>query len=240
MIKIVHAYPDLLNLYGDYANVKLLEKRLEGCGEQIQVRSFSLGNYIDISDADLLYFGAGTEGGMLHALEDFRRYRGELERMLASGGRILATGSAMALLCRSVTDTRDGRTYEGLGLVDGTARIVKGRRYGEVVCSGKLCGEKIFGAVNSSIDFDRDADAEPFCTVEKDFSGRLSGGEGFAKGGVFATELTGPLLFRNPALLDAFAGMLCQEPAPCGGTWYGEMKEAYLHVETVLTGEAKK
>ena len=240
MIKIIHAYPDFLNLYGDYANISLLVRRLEGCGEQIEVRNVKPGSYVDISDADLIYFGAGTERRMLQALQDFRRYGTELKTMLDAGGMVFATGSSMALLCTGIKDTRDGRSYEGLGLVDGTAGIVKGRRYSEVICSSPLCGSKVYGAVNSSIDFGRAEGAAPMFTVEKDFSGRLSGGEGFVNGNVYATELTGPVLFRNPELLDAFASKLCKELRECSQNWYGEMKKAYAHVAGVLNAAAAK
>ncbi len=240
MIKIIHAYPDFLNLYGEYANMKLLVSRLEGCGEQITVKAVEMGRYTDISDASLIYFGAGTENRMLAALTDFRRYLSELKTMMENGGKVLATGSSMALLCSSVTDTRDGRRYEGFGLVDGTAEIVKGRRYSELVCTSPLCTSKVYGTVNSSIDFGRGEDAAPFAKIERDFSGRLSGSEGFINGNVYATEMTGPLLFRNPDLLDVFASKLCRELAPCTRNWYGEMKEAYRHVENVLNAAAGK
>ena len=51
MIRIVVAYPDLLNLYGDYANIRLLCERLQGCGERVETASFSVGSYCDFSKA---------------------------------------------------------------------------------------------------------------------------------------------------------------------------------------------
>ena len=45
MIRIVFAYPDLLNIYGDYANIRLLCERLQGCGERVETASFSIGSY---------------------------------------------------------------------------------------------------------------------------------------------------------------------------------------------------
>lgn len=74
---ICHAYPQLLNLYGDYANLAALRKRLAGAARTIDDIALTPGSFTDFSSAGIVYFGAGTETRMLAALEDLRRYRAE-------------------------------------------------------------------------------------------------------------------------------------------------------------------
>ena len=38
-IKILHFYPDLMSLYGSYANVSVLKRRLEQLGNTVTVTS---------------------------------------------------------------------------------------------------------------------------------------------------------------------------------------------------------
>lgn len=73
MITIVNAYPDYLNLYGEYSAVKLLELRLRGLKQKVKIQELSFGRYEDIEAADMMYFSAGTENRMLNVLEDVRR-----------------------------------------------------------------------------------------------------------------------------------------------------------------------
>ena len=247
MIRIVVAYPDLLNLYGDYANIRLLAARLQGCGERVETASFSVGSYHDFSAADLLYFGAGTEDRMLQALRDFRRFGKELAAFIANGGRLLATGNAGAIFCRSVEDTRPGKEgkAEGIGLFAADAQIIRRRRYSELVCGSDICSEKLLGCVNSSVNFVRDEAQAPMHRVLWDSEKRFAAGSGeglsAAEGRLLATELTGPVFFRNPALLSAFAAQLCKKQLPvCEEQWYKQLQAGYAHALAVLPREATK
>ena len=246
MIRIVFAYPDLLNIYGDYANIRLLCERLQGCGGRVETASFSIGSYFDFSKADLLYFGAGTEDRMLQALQDFRRYGSELAAFVQNGGRLLATGNAGAIFCRSIEDRRkEPVRYEGIALFEADAVIGKRRRYGELVCEGSFGTRRVLGCVNSSVDFTRGEQQQAMHRVLWDSSRRMAAGSGEGlsamDGRLLATELTGPLFFRNPALLSAFAQVLCKRELPaCDAAWYGRLEAAYDHALSMLPKEALK
>ena len=58
-VKIVHFYPDLMSLYGSYANVAVLRRRLEAMGCAVTVQSVRPGEEADIAGADFLFMGAG-------------------------------------------------------------------------------------------------------------------------------------------------------------------------------------
>ena len=96
-IQLLHLYPDLMNLYGEYANAAALRRSLERQGAEVVVRTGTLYEDIDFSDADFIYMGAGTESAQLVALEDLRRYTDAVGAALARGTVVLATGNAMEL-----------------------------------------------------------------------------------------------------------------------------------------------
>ena len=73
-LKIIHFYPDLMSLYGSYANVSVLRRYLEALGCAVTVQAVVPGEGADITSADFLFMGAGTERAQRFAAEDFARY----------------------------------------------------------------------------------------------------------------------------------------------------------------------
>ena len=73
-LKIIHFYPDLMSLYGSYANVSVLRRYLEALGCAVTVQPVVPGEGADITGADFLFMGAGTERAQRFAAEDFARY----------------------------------------------------------------------------------------------------------------------------------------------------------------------
>ena len=72
--KIIHLYPDLMSLYGSYANVTVLRRHLEDLGGTVTVESVQPGEDADIAHADFIYMGAGTERAQKAALADLARF----------------------------------------------------------------------------------------------------------------------------------------------------------------------
>ena len=54
-IRILHFYPDLMSLYGSYANVSVLRRTLEQMGNTVTVEPVAMGENADLTDADFLY-----------------------------------------------------------------------------------------------------------------------------------------------------------------------------------------
>ena len=106
MISIVSAYPDFLDLYGEYSAVKLLEKRLETGSQQVKVSTLTFGRYAELENADMIYVGAGTEDRMLSALDDLRGYAKQIREFLDRGGILEVSGSSVAIFCRTIADRR--------------------------------------------------------------------------------------------------------------------------------------
>ena len=215
-IKILHFYPDLMSLYGSYANVSVLKRRLEQMGSTVTVTPVLPGQEADLSDADFLYMGAGTEHAQKAALADFARYGEAVKAAAENGVTMLFAGTAMELLGKTITGA-DGTVCDGIGLADftsvqGTKRFVE-----DVYGHTDLYPEAVVGFMNK---------CSTISGVETPLLTSLSLGfgnegektpEGFHRNNVFASQLTGPLLVKNPRMLDVVVDAIYRrrgEPLP--------------------------
>ena len=201
-IRIIHFYPDLMSLYGSYANVSVLKRRLEQMGNTVTVKPILPGQEADLSSADFLYMGAGTEHAQKAALADFARYGETVKAAAESGVAMLFAGTAMELLGKTITDA-DGNVYDGIGLADFTAVQGSKRFVEDVYGHTDLYPEAVVGFMNK---------CSTISGVETPLLAELALGygnngektpEGFHRNNVFASQLTGPLLVKNPRMLDA-------------------------------------
>ena len=201
-VKIIHFYPDLMSLYGSYANVALLRRHLEDLGNTVTVEAVLPGKTADLTGADFLYLGAGTERAQKAALADLRQYAPALEAAVNGGAVVLFAGTAMDLLGRTITD-KDGTVYEGLGLaefstVQGPKRFVE-----DVYGFTELYPEPVVGFMNKSSV--TPGVEHPLLKELKMGIGNEGEGtpEGYRRGTLLASQLTGPLLVKNPLMLGA-------------------------------------
>ena len=213
-VKIVHFYPDLMSLYGSYANVAVLRRRLEAMGCAVTVQSVRPGEEADIAGADFLFMGAGTERAERFAAGDLARFGPAVKAAAEDGCAMLFAGTAMELLGRSVTD-KNGETYDGIGLapfttVQGDRRIV-----GDVYGAADLFPEAVVGFMNKC-GLIRGVETPLLTGLTMGFGNEAEKGpEGFHWKNVFASELTGPLLVKNPWLLEAVtAAIFARRGAP--------------------------
>ena len=215
-IKILHFYPDLMSLYGSYANMSVLKRRLEQLGNAVTVTPILPGQETDLSGADFLYMGAGTEHAQKAALADFTRYGEAVKAAAEDGVTMLFAGTAMELLGKTITDA-DGKAYDGIGLADFTAVQGTKRFVEDVYGHTDLYPDAVVGFMNK---------CSTISGVETPLLTSLSLGfgnegektpEGFHRNNVFASQLTGPLLVKNPRMLDVVVDAIYRrrgEPLP--------------------------
>ena len=68
-LTLIHLYPDLMNLYGSYANLSVLRRTLEGLGHSVTVQPVLPSESVALDGCHFLYLGAGTERAQKAALE---------------------------------------------------------------------------------------------------------------------------------------------------------------------------
>lgn len=208
-LKFLHIYDDIMNLYGEYANVAILSRYLTRMGHQVTVDSLSLYEVRDISGYDFYYMGAGTERKQKLALAQLLRYKDALHKACEDGRVILFTGNALPLLGSTVTDA-EGKKYEALGI--GTFETVESNRRitGDCLAYSEEMGGTLVGFMNKcSITTGIDT---PLFTMEMGFGNEKTGGtEGFRRNHCIATHMTGPVLIKNPGMLSYMAHLLAGE-----------------------------
>lgn len=201
-LNILHFYPDLMSLYGSYANVSILKRTLEDMGNTVTVTPVLPGQAADLVHADFVYMGAGTERAQKAALADFARFAEPLKAAAESGVTMLLAGNSMELLGRSITDD-GGKVYAGLGLADFTSVQRKKRFVEDVYGHTDLFEDAVVGFLNRCSVIT--GVETPLVTgMDMGFgNGDGPGPEGYHKNNVFASQLTGPILVKNPSLLKA-------------------------------------
>lgn len=206
--RFIHFYPELMSLYGSYANVSVLKRLLERMGHTVTVEAVRPGDNAELKYADFLYMGAGTERAARAAMEDFARFGEAVKLAAGDGAAMLFAGTAMELLGGSVTET-DGSSYAGIGLASFTTIHHSTRDVGDVYGYTDLFSEPVVGFMNK---------CGTVSGVETPLLTQVIAGfgnaencepEGFHWKNVFGSELTGPLLVKNPRLLEAVAEAVC-------------------------------
>ena len=205
--RFIHFYPDLMSLYGSYGNAAVLKRYLERLGNTVTVETVGLGAPADLTGGDFLFMGAGTERAARAAMEDFSRFGAGVRAAAEAGAVMLFAGTAMELLGTSVTEA-DGTSYGGIGLA-GFATVHSERRMVEDVYGHTdLFPEAVVGFMNkcgtvSGVETPLLASVEFGIGNEGEKTP-----EGFHWKNVFASELTGPILVKNPRLLESLASAL--------------------------------
>ena len=208
-IKLIHFYPDLMSLYGSYANVAVLKRYLESLGNAVTVEAVLPGRKADVTGADFLYMGAGTERSQKAALADFSKYGNAVKTAAENGVAMLFAGTAMELLGKSITDS-SGKAYDGISLAGFTAAQGKKRLVTDVYGHTDLYPEAVVGFMNKC-GIIQGVETPLLTALEMGFGNeREHGPEGFHWKNVFASQLTGPILVKNPRLLDAVVGAIYQ------------------------------
>ena len=211
-IKIIHFYPDLMSLYGSYANVAVLQRYLEQMGNTVKVETVDYHQPADIAGADFLFMGAGTEKSQRAAMADFARFGDAVKTAAENGTAMLFVGTAMELLGASVT-TAEGECYAGIGLAAFTTVQSQQRTVCDVYSHTDLYPEAVVGFLNKASV--TDGVETPLLTeVALGYGNRgEKSPEGYHWKNVFASQLTGPLLVKNPRLLDTVVSAICTRRA---------------------------
>lgn len=188
MVKILHLYYDLMNLYGDYGNVVVLCDNLKKNGIDYELTKYSIGDEFDFNEFDFIFCGPGTESKTELANKDFIERKESFINAVENNKFILFTGSSIALLGNN-----------GIGVFDYSVIDEKKRICGDVICESKNIDD-IVGYVNTS--YSIRVDKKSYINIKKcDFQLKKYRDIGYKKNYLVTINITGPLLVKNPLLL---------------------------------------
>ncbi len=205
-ITIGHLFYDFLNLYGESGNILALKNALEIQGIEVEIKNLSLDieNSWNLGDFDFLYIGTGTKNNQLIALDYMVKYKEEIKAYIENNKFFLATGNSIELFGKYILDKEIKK--EMLGLFDYYTIKSDTRRVSECVFTFDRVSEKILGFQNNE---GKTFDSEtPMFKVDKGFGAEKNETtEGFMYKNFYATYLIGPILARNPEILE----LLCKD-----------------------------
>ncbi len=200
-LNILHLFPDLMSLYGEYANLAVLRRRLERMGVTVKMHTADGETAPDFSAVTLIYMGAGTERNQKVALQKLYPHADALKEAVARGAVVLFTGNAMPLLGKSITDA-DGQQFMALGLAEFTTQETNKRIGEDVVAVPTLWEETAVGFINKC-STTTGITTPLFSALSLGFGNEQErGAEGYVNGSVLGTHITGPVLVKNPAFTD--------------------------------------
>lgn len=204
-ITIGHLFYDLLNLYGENGNVLALEKALGSQGIEVEIKNLSIDNEPwNLDELDVVYVGAGTEQNQLLALATLMNYKDEINQMILNNKLFICTGNSIELFGKQIN--HDENIIETLNIFEYTTKRTSKRIVSECVFNYNELKDKILGFENHQGEII--GIKEPLFTVEIGYGSMTNSMlEGFRHNNFFGTYLIGPLLVRNPKLLEK----ICKE-----------------------------
>lgn len=213
-IKILHLYYDLMNLYGEYGNVRILEHHLKDIGMEVEVNQKTIGEDIDWMQYDFVYMGCGTEKNQAVVLEDLLLQKEKIKQYIEANRFALFTGNSFELLGKKMDER------EALGILDFDVVKTKDRITSDVILNSKYFSKKVVGFINKMANMTHNQN--PLFEVEfgigenenKDY-------EGIKYKNVYGTYVSGPILVRNPEVLKVLLEGVCKNKDK---NFKGEMK----------------
>ena len=198
-IKLLHLYYDIMNLYGEYGNVKILESHLKDQGFEVIVDKKTIGEEKNFEFYDFIYMGCGTEKNQKVVLEDLLKEKQEFVNAIENDKLILLTGNSFELLGEVIDQE------QALGILNFKTEHLDKRITTDAICINKNFKEKVVGFINtSSVIKDNN---NPFFKYE--YSTENLETDGISYKNVLGTHLIGPLLIRNPEILENIIKKIC-------------------------------
>ena len=189
MIKVLHLYYDLLNLYGEQGNILALKRAFKNQNVEIEVDYLSVQDKIDFKKYDLVYLGSGSTENLLIDVEDIKRHKKELKKYIESKKVLLATGNSYLLFGQKINN------LDALGIFDYYAASSEKMAQESLM---ELYQEKdIIGFQNR--EFIVNNKRNHLFKVKEGLCDNLkSEYEGYHEYNFYGTFVIGPLLIRNP------------------------------------------
>lgn len=214
---IAHLFPDLLNLYGDGGNVRVLEQRALRRGIPCEVARVEHGETIDLSGVDLVFLGGGPDREQRLASRGLFDMRDGLRAFVEEDGALLAICGGYQILGSKWL--LGDEVVEGLGILDIETRrpgTSADRLIDNIVLRTRIAKRPVVGYENHAGRTFLGSGVEPFGSVVSKV-GCGNNDEDKADGvlyrSVLGTYLHGPLLAKNPEVADWLLGRALERRA---------------------------
>lgn len=202
-IKILHMYYDLMNLYGEYGNIKILEHHLKDSGIDVLVEKKTVNDAINFEEYDFIYIGCGTEKNQKVVLEDLKKYKEDLMKYIDSNKYALFTGNSFEMLGKKIGEEN------ALNILDFEVIRTNDRITSDVIFKSKYFNNEVVGFINKMSNIINNQNP----LFEVDFGigeNEKNDYEGIKYKNLYGTYISGPLLVRNPEMLQKLMLGICE------------------------------
>lgn len=200
MITIAHLYYDLLNLYGENGNIKALKKAFEDQGVKVKICFVTLDDELDFKNYDLVYMGAGTEENQNLILPHLLKYKDIIKEEIEGGKFYFITGNAINLFGSYIIDSKD-KKKNTLNVFRFYSKEEIFRMKDECIMKCSFLKSSVIGFQNQQTVM-KDNNKHLFEVVKGVGSYPKSNNEGILYKNFYGTYVIGPILVRNPELLE--------------------------------------
>lgn len=198
-VTIAHLYYDILNLYGESGNVKILKRQLEDQGVNVSVKFLTIDDTLDFSKYDVVYIGMGTEENQKIALKHLYKYRKDVKEAIDNKKFFIITGNSIELFGKEIIDINN-KKHRGLNIFDYTSKEEEFRIVDEALFKCNFIKKPILGFQNQG-SIMRNNENYMFSVLKGTGSYPNSTNEGVLYNNFYGTYLIGPILIRNPELV---------------------------------------
>lgn len=222
-IKILHLFPKLLSLYGEYANISVLKYYLEKNSYTVNVFRCEDGNS-DFSSFDMIYVGSGTEDNILHGAKMLMPHKDKIRTSIENGDLWLSTGNSLALFGEKII-TSENDVHNALSIFSFTV-TEENKRFSGDVMTKEICGYPLIGYINNSYRLDGISSHFSEFTLNTSLGNdKKNGKDGYVCNNFYASALTGPLFVKNPHVMEYFIEKMTGEKIPISDE--DNIKKAY-------------
>lgn len=187
-MKIAYLYYDILNLYGDSGNIKIIDRILKENKIKHEILYLSLDDELNFEDYDLVYIGSGTENNIKIVMNHLKKYQKDIKNYIENNKHMLITGNSIFMFGKELEKDK------GLNIFDYNVLKVD-RIKNEVFIKSLVSKKDIIGFENTCYKIDK-------------LENTLFENEGIYYKNFIGTHIIGPILVRNPEFLKFFMNNL--------------------------------
>lgn len=203
-LNIVDMYSDILNMYGDMGNVKIIKQRCLWRGIDVNIHNFTKGknNIFDPNNTDMILIGGGSDHGQSLVSKHLLKQRNLLQEYIDNGGVVLAICGSYQMFGNKYLDV-NGDSIPCLEIFDIETIGNENRLIGDIVIENNLNlnPKTIVGFENHGGRTYHDYTPLGSVKIGNGNNGE-DGMEGMIYKNFIGTYLHGPILPKNPHIAD--------------------------------------
>ncbi len=194
-ITIAYLYYNLLNLYGENGNIKMIKKILEKQGINVMVKFLDVTDELEFNKYDLVYMGSGNYENQELIIKHLSKYKKDIKKCLDNKKFFIITGNTLDIFGSHIIFP--SKKIKALNIFDYYVKFEDINFADRALFKCKLIDEEIIGyQKQNSLMFNNNYSL--FDVIEGIGENIKSNKEGVHYKNFYGTYLSGPFLIRNP------------------------------------------